>query len=149
MGSGADMPFGLSDVQVVRYARHLILPDVGGAGQRRLLDATAQVDGAGAAREEAALFLAAAGVGTLIIDDAAVASRVQALNDDVRVVAPGDEAAPETPWRCEALGDRRLDGALAALQLLLAILGRVPVDDWHGLDALGAAARGGGPGGGR
>jgi hypothetical protein len=129
-----ETPFGLSEAQVVRYARHLILPEVGGAGQRRLLDAAARVDGAGPAHEEAALFLAAAGVGRLFIDAPDVAARVLALNPDVRVEAPGD--VPDCPWRCEARGERRLDGALAALQLLMAILGAVPAEGWRGLDVL-------------
>ena len=56
--------------QVQRYARHIILPNVGGAGQRKLLDSSVLVIGAGGLGSPIALYLAAAGVGTLgIVDD--------------------------------------------------------------------------------
>lgn len=52
-----------------RYARHIILPEVGGEGQRRLLDAKVLVVGAGGLGSPVAMYLAAAGVGTLGIVD--------------------------------------------------------------------------------
>ncbi len=55
--------------QVSRYARHLILPEVGGAGQRKLLNSKVLLLGAGGLGSPAALYLAAAGVGTLGIVD--------------------------------------------------------------------------------
>jgi len=59
----------LSEEQVRRYSRHLILPEVGGSGQRRLLNSKVLLIGAGGLGSPAALYLAAAGVGTLGIVD--------------------------------------------------------------------------------
>ena len=55
--------------QVQRYARHLILPEVGGAGQRKLLNTSVLLLGAGGLGSPAALYLAAAGVGRIGILD--------------------------------------------------------------------------------
>jgi adenylyltransferase/sulfurtransferase len=55
--------------QVTRYARHIILPQIGGAGQRKLLDARVVAIGAGGLGSPIAMYLAAAGVGTLGIVD--------------------------------------------------------------------------------
>ena len=55
--------------QVQRYARHIILPNVGGDGQRKLLDASVLVIGAGGLGSPTAMYLAAAGVGKLGIVD--------------------------------------------------------------------------------
>ena len=59
-----------SPEQVRRYSRHVLLPDVGGTGQARLLASRVVVDGSGAAGRVAAMFLVAAGVGTVIVDGA-------------------------------------------------------------------------------
>jgi adenylyltransferase/sulfurtransferase len=102
----------LRDDQVRRYARHVLLPDVGGTGQRRLLDATARFAELSPAAGVALVYLAAAGVGTIVVDDEApvgegdvgalfeaadvgrsrreaAAARAAALNPDATVVASG------------------------------------------------------------
>ena len=55
--------------QAVRYSRHIILPEIGGVGQRKLLNAKVILIGAGGLGSPTALYLAAAGVGTLGIVD--------------------------------------------------------------------------------
>jgi adenylyltransferase/sulfurtransferase len=98
--------------QIVRYSRHIILPEVGGDGQERLLNAKVALVGAGGLGSPVGYYLAAAGVGTIgvIDDDRVELSNLQrqiahdtrrlgmlkaesakatweALNDDVRVIA--------------------------------------------------------------
>jgi adenylyltransferase/sulfurtransferase len=58
-----------TEEQVLRYSRHIILPKIGAAGQRQLLDAKVLCVGAGGLGSPAAMYLAAAGVGTLGIAD--------------------------------------------------------------------------------
>jgi sulfur-carrier protein adenylyltransferase/sulfurtransferase len=58
-----------SEDEVRRYARHIILPGIGGDGQRRLMDASVLVIGAGGLGSPAAMYLAAAGVGTIGLVD--------------------------------------------------------------------------------
>jgi molybdopterin/thiamine biosynthesis adenylyltransferase len=55
--------------QVRRYARHVILPGIGGDGQRKLMESSVLVIGAGGLGSPAAMYLAAAGVGTLGLVD--------------------------------------------------------------------------------
>ena len=60
----------LSDAQLDRYARHIVLKEIGGEGQRRLLASTIVIIGAGGIGSPAIQYLAAAGVGALrVIDD--------------------------------------------------------------------------------
>ncbi len=62
-----------SEDQINRYARHILLPEVGGVGQQKLLDARVLVIGAGGLGSPVLMYLAAAGIGTLgIVDDDAV-----------------------------------------------------------------------------
>lgn len=64
----------LSDEQLERYARHIVLREIGGSGQTKLLEAKVLVVGAGGLGAPLLLYLAAAGVGTLgIVDNDTVA----------------------------------------------------------------------------
>ena len=72
-GYNVEVPRTLNAEQRERYSRHLLLPEVGSEGQQKLLDAKVLLLGAGGLGSPAALYLAAAGVGTLGIVD----------NDDV------------------------------------------------------------------
>ena len=69
----------MNDEQLDRYARHIILKEIGGAGQQRLLDSHVALIGAGGIGAPAIQYLAAAGVGrmTLIDDDLVSLSNLQ------------------------------------------------------------------------
>ncbi|MBM4119638.1 MAG: molybdopterin-synthase adenylyltransferase MoeB [Nitrospira sp.] len=100
-----------TDEQVTRYSRHILLPEVGGKGQKKIAQARILIIGAGGLGAPAAFYLAAAGVGTIgLIDSDTVdlsnlqrqiihytpdvgrskvlsaKEKIQALNPDVRVV---------------------------------------------------------------
>jgi sulfur-carrier protein adenylyltransferase/sulfurtransferase len=85
--------------EVLRYARHIILPNIGGEGQRKLVGAKVLVIGAGGLGSPAAMYLAAAGVGTLgILDfDRVDVSNLQRqlLHDTADVGRPKVESATE------------------------------------------------------
>ena len=70
LGYPMETPPQLNDAQRDRYSRHLLLPEVGEAGQAKLLKSKVLLIGAGGLGSPAALYLAAAGVGTLGLVDA-------------------------------------------------------------------------------
>lgn len=90
-------PQTLSPDQRRRYSRHLLIPEVGEEGQRKLLDAKVLLVGAGGLGSPAALYLAAAGVGTLGIVDADVVDdsnlQRQVLHSSERIGQPKVESA--------------------------------------------------------
>lgn len=59
----------LSDAQIERYARHILLREVGGVGQERLLAASVRIEGLGQVGSWAVLYLALAGVGRISLAD--------------------------------------------------------------------------------
>jgi len=69
-GYKVDVPRKLTAEQRERYSRHMLVPEIGPAGQQKLLDAKVLLLGAGGLGSPTALYLAAAGVGTIgIVDD--------------------------------------------------------------------------------
>jgi molybdopterin/thiamine biosynthesis adenylyltransferase/rhodanese-related sulfurtransferase len=95
-----EMPPELTDAQRERYSRHILLPEVGEAGQSRLLQSNVLLLGAGGLGSPAAMYLAAAGVGTLGIVDGDVvdASNLQRqiIHATSRVGTPKVESAAKT-----------------------------------------------------
>jgi molybdopterin/thiamine biosynthesis adenylyltransferase/rhodanese-related sulfurtransferase len=127
---------GLTPAQRARYARHLMLPEVGEAGQQKLLAGKVVCVGAGGLGSPASLYLAAAGVGTLglIDDDVVDASNLQrqvvhatdrigvpkvnsaartlgGLNPDVRVVGHRTRLTAANAVEILAAYDVIIDGA--------------------------------------
>jgi len=99
-GYDTEAPKTLSKEQRDRYSRHLLLPEVGVEGQQKLLDAKVLLLGAGGLGSPAALYLAAAGVGTLgIVDDDTVDLsnlQRQVIHTTDRVGEPKVDSAAET-----------------------------------------------------
>ena len=90
----------LTPSQVQRYSRHLIMPNVGSVGQRKLIDGKVLVIGAGGLGSPIALYLALAGVGTIGIVDFDVVDvsnlQRQILHTDADVGRPKVISAKET-----------------------------------------------------
>ena len=113
----------LREAEVERYARHIMLREIGGAGQVRLKRARVLVVGAGGLGSPAILYLAAAGVGTIgVVDDDAVdASNLQRqiIHTDARIGLPKVQSAAEAvaalnPYVTVLPYQRRLDAETAA-----------------------------------
>ena len=94
------IPRVLNASQRDRYSRHLILPEVGEAGQKKLLDSKILCIGAGGLGSPALLYLAAAGVGTIGIVDSDVVEESnlqrQVIHDTEKVGVLKAESAKET-----------------------------------------------------
>ena len=124
----------MNDEQLLRYSRHILLPEIGVEGQEKLLAAHALVIGAGGLGSPAALYLASAGVGTITLADGdavdltnlqrqilhttAAVGRPKAasgrdtlakLNPEVRVVALEERLDPERVGELVARADVVLD----------------------------------------
>jgi sulfur-carrier protein adenylyltransferase/sulfurtransferase len=99
-GYDVEVPKSLTKEQRERYSRHLLIPEVGVEGQQKLLDAKVLLLGAGGLGSPAALYLAAAGVGTLGIVDNDVVDlsnlQRQVLHTTDRVGVPKVDSAQET-----------------------------------------------------
>jgi molybdopterin/thiamine biosynthesis adenylyltransferase len=98
----------LSDSQLDRYARHIVLKEIGGEGQRKLLESSVTVIGAGGIGAPVIQYLAAAGVGRLrVIDD----DRVSLDNLQRQLLfGTGDVGRPKVEAAAEAVA--RLDPAI-------------------------------------
>ncbi|HEX4837631.1 MAG TPA: ThiF family adenylyltransferase [Solirubrobacteraceae bacterium] len=99
-GYEIDVPRTLSSEQRERYSRHLLIPEIGSDGQQKLLDAKVLLLGAGGLGSPTALYLAAAGVGTLgIVDDDDVDLsnlQRQVIHSTQRIGIPKVDSAEET-----------------------------------------------------
>ncbi|MDP8955120.1 MAG: molybdopterin-synthase adenylyltransferase MoeB [Actinomycetota bacterium] len=119
-GRAWSTPRVLSAEQRNRYQRHLLLPEVGEAGQQRLLDAKVLLLGAGGLGSPAALYLAAAGVGTLGIIDMDV---VDESNLQRQILHNMDR-----------IGERKVDSAKKTLTAINPDVNVVPHDVRLGAD---------------
>ncbi|MEI2806682.1 HesA/MoeB/ThiF family protein [Albidovulum sp.] len=143
----------LSDAELERYARHIVLREVGGMGQRRLKEAKVLVVGAGGLGSPALLYLAAAGVGTIgVIDDDTVSLsnlQRQVIHTDARIGQPkvfSAEAAMKAlnPHVAVRPYNRRLTGAEAPALFAdydLILDGTDNLDTRHLVNAAAVAAK--------
>ncbi len=103
-GRAWKLPVSLTPEQTNRYKRHLLLPEVGVEGQAKLLDSKVLLLGAGGLGSPAALYLAAAGVGTIGIVDM---DEVDSSNLQRQILHNVDR-----------IGDRKVDSAKKTLTML-------------------------------
>ncbi|HEX5394634.1 MAG TPA: molybdopterin-synthase adenylyltransferase MoeB [Rhodocyclaceae bacterium] len=123
----------MNDQQLLRYSRHILLPEIDVEGQERFLAARVLVIGAGGLGSPAALYLASAGVGTLVIADGdtvdATNLQRQILHRETSIGLPKVESAASSlaainpacrvvPIQ-ERLSGERLDDEVAAADLVL------------------------------
>lgn len=85
-----------SEDQIYRYARHIILPEVGGEGQKKLLESKVLLLGAGGLGSPVALYLAAAGVGTIGIVDFDIVDRSNLQRQIIHTTADLDRPKLES-----------------------------------------------------
>jgi len=114
LGYPVEAPPNLTDAQRDRYSRHILLPEVGEAGQAKLLGAKVLLLGAGGLGSPAALYLAAAGVGTLGIVDA---DTVDASNLQRQILhATSRLGTPKVESAAKAINDLNPDVKVDAYQ---------------------------------
>src|SRR3954468_16695657 len=99
-GYAVEVPRVMSPEQRERYSRHMLVPEIGAEGQRKLLDAKVLLLGAGGLGSPTALYLAAAGVGMIgIVDDDVVDLsnlQRQVIHTTDRIGVPKVDSAEET-----------------------------------------------------
>jgi len=107
----------LTEEQMQRYSRQIVLPEVGVAGQRRLLESSVLIVGAGGLGSPAALYLAAAGVGTIGIVDG---DRVDLTNLQRQILHfTHDVGRPKTQSARRTLEDINPDVQVVTYQTVL------------------------------
>ncbi len=119
----AAKPGTFSEAELNRYARHIVLREIGGAGQKAMKNASVLVIGAGGLGSPALQYLAAAGVGTIgVVDDDVVDSanlQRQVIHKDARIDMPKvfsaqSEMEAQNPFITVKPYHRRLDAKTAA-----------------------------------
>ncbi|WP_068635590.1 HesA/MoeB/ThiF family protein [Thauera butanivorans] len=119
----------MNDDQLLRYSRHILLPEIGVEGQEALLGAKVLIVGAGGLGSPAAMYLAAAGVGSLVIAD----------DDDVDLT----NLQRQILHSAETVGRPKVESARISLQRLNPLARVVPLQarlDGDALDEQVAAA---------
>jgi len=117
----------LTDAQQERYARHILLDGIEGAGQERLLAARVRVRGSNRAARACALYLAASGIGGLAVEGGDPEGELAGLSPDLRLLGAADDvdldiAAGEPAGSGPA--EAAASGAWAALEAVRALAGQ-------------------------